>query len=183
MPQNTLGGRDANDQSTRHDFPRRHSHRPGRRSSRQRPDGFCQRGREALHRHMATRLGRVDGLMYYDSLGNMAAQLMPNRRRPKYAGAQPTPDEAKEAITRYLAYFGTYTVNGALARSRTIARATSTPARSATCRAGIRVRTGRPGHSHAGRRHEPNHLGTCQVRGVAASWDGKALIFLRGKTQ
>jgi hypothetical protein len=49
--------------------------------------------------------------MYYDDLGNMAAQVMPNRARPKYAGAQPTPDEAKEAITGYLAYFGTYTVD------------------------------------------------------------------------
>ena len=51
------------------------------------------------------------GLMYYDGLGNMAAQVMPGRTRPKYAGAQPTPDEAKEAITGYLAYFGTYTVD------------------------------------------------------------------------
>ena len=57
------------------------------------------------------------GLMYYDSLGNMAAQVMPSRARPKYAGAQPTPDEAKEAITGYLAYFGTYTVDE---RARTI---------------------------------------------------------------
>src|SRR5580693_905526 len=51
------------------------------------------------------------GLMYYDSLGNMAAQVMPNRPRPKYTGAQPTPEEAKEALTGYLAYFGTYTVD------------------------------------------------------------------------
>jgi hypothetical protein len=51
------------------------------------------------------------GLMYYDSLGNMAAQVMPNRSRSKYAGAQPTPEEAKDAITGYLAYFGTYTVD------------------------------------------------------------------------
>jgi hypothetical protein len=58
------------------------------------------------------------GLMYYDGLGNMAAQVMPGRARAKYAGTQPTPDEAKEAITGYLAYFGTYTVNE---RARTIA--------------------------------------------------------------
>jgi hypothetical protein len=51
------------------------------------------------------------GLMYYDALGNMAAQVMPNRARPKYAGAQPTPDEAKEAMAGYLAYFGSYTVD------------------------------------------------------------------------
>jgi hypothetical protein len=41
----------------------------------------------------------------------MAAQVMPSRVRARYAGTQPTPDEAKEAITGYLAYFGTYTVN------------------------------------------------------------------------
>jgi hypothetical protein len=58
------------------------------------------------------------GLMYYDGLGNMAAQVMPARARAKYAGTQPTPDEAKEAITGYLAYFGTYTVNE---RAHTIA--------------------------------------------------------------
>src|SRR5258708_7840378 len=46
------------------------------------------------------------GLMYYDGLGNMAAQGMPSRARAKYAGTQPTPDEAKEAINGYLAYFG-----------------------------------------------------------------------------
>jgi len=51
------------------------------------------------------------GLMYYDNLGNMAAQVMPNRPRQKYAGPQPTPEEAKDAITGYLAYFGTYTVD------------------------------------------------------------------------
>ena len=43
------------------------------------------------------------GLMYYDNLGNMAAQVMPNRSRQKYAGPQPTPEEAKDAITGYLA--------------------------------------------------------------------------------
>lgn len=51
------------------------------------------------------------GLMYYDSLGNMAAQVMPRRVRQKFAGAQPTPEEAKDALTGYLAYFGTYTVD------------------------------------------------------------------------
>ena len=51
------------------------------------------------------------GLMIYDATGNMAAQVMPNRARQKYAAAQPTPDEAKAAITGYLAYFGTYTVD------------------------------------------------------------------------
>lgn len=51
------------------------------------------------------------GMMIYDNLGNMAAQVMPNRVRRKYAAADPTPEEAKDAITGYLAYFGTYTVD------------------------------------------------------------------------
>jgi hypothetical protein len=51
------------------------------------------------------------GMMIYDSLGNMAAQVMPNRVRRKYAAAEPTPDEARDAITGYLAYFGTYSVD------------------------------------------------------------------------
>ena len=51
------------------------------------------------------------GIMIYDSLGNMAVQVMPTRPRKPYAGAQPTPDEAKDALTGYLAYFGTYTVD------------------------------------------------------------------------
>jgi hypothetical protein len=51
------------------------------------------------------------GIMIYDSLGNMAAQVMPNRPRRKYAAAEPTPEEAKDAITGYLAYFGTYMVD------------------------------------------------------------------------
>jgi hypothetical protein len=51
------------------------------------------------------------GVMIYDDLGNMAVQVMPTRPRQKYAGAQPTPDEAKDAVTGYLAYFGTYTVD------------------------------------------------------------------------
>jgi hypothetical protein len=51
------------------------------------------------------------GVMIYDNLGNMAVQVMPTRPRKIYAGAQPTPDEAKDAVTGYLAYFGTYTVD------------------------------------------------------------------------
>jgi len=51
------------------------------------------------------------GIMIYDGLGNMAAQVMPNRVRRKYAAAEPTPEEAKDAITGYLAYFGTYSVD------------------------------------------------------------------------
>ena len=51
------------------------------------------------------------GIMVYDSLGNMTAQVMPNRARRKYAAPEPTPEEAKDAITGYLAYFGTYSVD------------------------------------------------------------------------
>ena len=54
---------------------------------------------------------RPSGLIYYDAHGNMAAQIMPDRPRAKYAAAQPTPEEAKAAITGYTAYFGTYTVD------------------------------------------------------------------------
>jgi hypothetical protein len=51
------------------------------------------------------------GLIYYDSTGNMAVQIMPDRFRPKYADTEPTPEEAKAAITGYTAYFGTYTIS------------------------------------------------------------------------
>ena len=54
---------------------------------------------------------RPTGLIYYDANGYMAAQIMPDRPRPKYAGTSPTPDEAKAAITGYTAYFGTYTID------------------------------------------------------------------------
>src|SRR5437660_1372825 len=39
------------------------------------------------------------GIMIYDNVGNMAAQVMPNRPRAKFAGPQPTPEEAKDAFT------------------------------------------------------------------------------------
>jgi len=51
------------------------------------------------------------GLIYYDATGHMAVQIMPDRLRPKYSGTEPTPEEAKAAITGYTAYFGTYTIN------------------------------------------------------------------------
>lgn len=50
------------------------------------------------------------GLIYYDGFGNMAAQIMPDRARPKWTDS-PTPEQAKEALTGYTAYFGTYTVD------------------------------------------------------------------------
>ena len=54
---------------------------------------------------------RANGEALVNSLGNMAAQAMPNRVRRKYAVPEPTPEEAKDAITGYLAYFGTYSVD------------------------------------------------------------------------
>jgi hypothetical protein len=55
---------------------------------------------------------RPTGLIYYDAAGNMAAQIMPDRDRPKWKeGEAPTPEQAKEALGGYTAYFGTYTVD------------------------------------------------------------------------
>ena len=51
------------------------------------------------------------GFIVYDKSGNMAAQIMPDRPRPKFTATQPTPEEAKEALNGYTAYFGTYTVD------------------------------------------------------------------------
>jgi hypothetical protein len=50
------------------------------------------------------------GVIYYDGVGNMALQIMPDRVRPKYAASPLTPEEAKAVLTGYSAYFGTYTV-------------------------------------------------------------------------
>ncbi len=50
------------------------------------------------------------GLIIYDAQGNMAAQIQPDRPRPKWTGA-PTPDQAVQAIRGYTAYFGTYTID------------------------------------------------------------------------
>ncbi len=51
------------------------------------------------------------GRIYYDAAGNMAAQILPDRPRSKWTGAVPTPDEARETVIGYVAYFGTYTVD------------------------------------------------------------------------
>ena len=40
----------------------------------------------------------------------MAAQIMPDRQRPKWTGT-PTPEVALEAMRGYTAYFGTYTID------------------------------------------------------------------------
>jgi hypothetical protein len=50
------------------------------------------------------------GMIYYGPHGEMAVQVAPdvNRRR---AGAVMTPEEAKIALSDYIAYFGTYTID------------------------------------------------------------------------
>jgi hypothetical protein len=51
------------------------------------------------------------GLIVYDRSGLMSVQIMPDRVRPKYVGIDPTPEEAKEALRGYTAYFGRYSVD------------------------------------------------------------------------
>src|SRR5439155_2187802 len=50
------------------------------------------------------------GYLIYGASGYMAVSIMPVGRK-KYAGAQPTDDEAKTAMTGYAGYFGTFVVN------------------------------------------------------------------------
>jgi Lipocalin-like domain len=60
----------------------------------------------------ATRGAHPVGLIYYDAAGNMAVQIMPDRKRAAWKpGESPTPEQAKDAIAGYTAYFGTYTVD------------------------------------------------------------------------
>jgi hypothetical protein len=52
------------------------------------------------------------GLIHYDGTGHMAVQIMPDRSlRPKFAGVEPTPEEARAALSGYSAYFGTYSID------------------------------------------------------------------------
>lgn len=51
------------------------------------------------------------GLIHYDGTGHMAVQIMPEARRPVFAGLVPTPAEAQSALRGYTAYFGTYSVD------------------------------------------------------------------------
>ena len=52
------------------------------------------------------------GMIYYDDTGHMGAQIMTDRDRARWElGREPTPDEAKDALDGYAAYFGTYTID------------------------------------------------------------------------
>jgi hypothetical protein len=50
------------------------------------------------------------GIIMYDTHGNMAVQIQPDRARPTYTGA-PTAEQAAERMRGYTAYFGTYTID------------------------------------------------------------------------
>jgi hypothetical protein len=50
------------------------------------------------------------GLIMYDANGYMAAQIMPDRARPKYTGV-PDPKVAYDMMRGYTAYWGTYTID------------------------------------------------------------------------
>ena len=54
---------------------------------------------------------KAGGVLYYDDKGQMAVQIMPDRKRSPYAGELPTAQEAKDALLGYTAYFGTYEVD------------------------------------------------------------------------
>ena len=56
------------------------------------------------------------GMIYYGPHGEMAVQIAPDVKRTR-AGAVMTPEEAKIALTDYIAYFGTYTID---ARTATV---------------------------------------------------------------
>ena len=59
------------------------------------------------------RPGRGDnpkGMIYYTAGGYMSAKIAPDRERRK-AGAEVTPEEAKDALQNFVSYFGTYTID------------------------------------------------------------------------
>jgi hypothetical protein len=64
----------------------------------------------------ADRGANAYGIIYYDPSGAMSVQVAPDRERPK-AASEPTPAEAKAALTGYVAYFGRYTIDE---RARTV---------------------------------------------------------------
>ena len=41
----------------------------------------------------------------------MAAQIMPDRDRPKFGFREATPEQAKDVLSDYTAYFGTYSID------------------------------------------------------------------------
>jgi hypothetical protein len=52
------------------------------------------------------------GYLYYDATGHMAVQIQPDRSRPSWPPTRvPSQAEALEAVTGYVAYFGTYQID------------------------------------------------------------------------
>ena len=52
-----------------------------------------------------------EGYFSFDAAGHVSVQFQKEHGIKLFAGERPTPDEAKNAYDRYLAYFGTYTVD------------------------------------------------------------------------
>src|SRR5712692_7713359 len=50
------------------------------------------------------------GFLIFSPAGHMAVHVMAPGR-PKYAAADPTPEEARQALTTYGSYFGPYEIN------------------------------------------------------------------------
>jgi hypothetical protein len=55
--------------------------------------------------------GTPTGIIFYHASGHMAVQIQPDRQRPKWSGRRPTPDEARETLFGYTAYFGSYEID------------------------------------------------------------------------
>jgi hypothetical protein len=74
-----------------------------------------QRDDDGQWTQSSSRLGPPTvGYLMYDSGGNMAVQIM-RTDQPRFASDvrdEVTPDEAKAALQGYVAYFGTYSVDG-----------------------------------------------------------------------
>lgn len=63
---------------------------------------------------LARRGEHPTGYIYYDATGHMAAQIQPDRKRPSWSGGKtPSGEEALDALTGYVAYFGTFKVDPA----------------------------------------------------------------------
>ncbi len=54
--------------------------------------------------------GTPTGIIIYDTHGNMAAQIQPDRQRPTYTGT-PSDEQLAARARGYTAYFGTYTID------------------------------------------------------------------------
>jgi hypothetical protein len=51
------------------------------------------------------------GIIFYDATGWMSVQIQGDYPPIDMAGNEPTPDEARRALSTYSAYFGTFTVD------------------------------------------------------------------------